>query len=448
MLPRHLQSLVVRNSISRRISASSSFRIPPPTRPSRQIHSSAPRHNEIPKSPFQTFVEVLRDELKKSRELQENVKQLQGDVDRFQDSEAMKKARAAYERARLTSSIKENPRLRAAAEELKKTGVKVSDAVGEALKSMEESEVMRAISKASAALSSTIEKSTEPIRKTAAYKSLAETVIDALDDSGSAKHAGFEDRDARRQRRQRRLEKAGLNRVASGRVAADPEAGSAVVLHASSPSQEKWETMKQTNPFFRTLTSFKTAYDESENPIVSSMRGITDTVAGWFEENETAQVIRLMKALDPAFTQDAFERELREYIVPEVVDAYLSADQESLRAWCGEGTYNVLWATMEQFLRQGLVSESRVLDIRQVDITAGKMTEEGVPVFVIQFNTQEILVFKNAKSGEVVVGKEDRVEQCIYVAVVTRLEEDLGNELTGGWKVIRDDEEEFKGVSM
>jgi hypothetical protein len=44
---------------------------------------------------------VLRDELRKNRELQDNVKQLQGDVDKLQDSEAMKKARAAYERARV-----------------------------------------------------------------------------------------------------------------------------------------------------------------------------------------------------------------------------------------------------------------------------------------------------------------------------------------------------------
>ncbi|KAH8996188.1 hypothetical protein EDB86DRAFT_3077333 [Lactarius hatsudake] len=87
------------------------------------FHSSSRRSDELPKSPFQTFVDVLRDELRKNRELQENVKQLQGDVENFQDSEAMRKARAAYERARLTSSIKENPRLRAAAEELKKRGV-------------------------------------------------------------------------------------------------------------------------------------------------------------------------------------------------------------------------------------------------------------------------------------------------------------------------------------
>ena len=45
----------------------------------------------------------------------------------------------------LTSSIKENPRLRAAADELRKTGVKVGDAVAEALKTMEESDVMRAV---------------------------------------------------------------------------------------------------------------------------------------------------------------------------------------------------------------------------------------------------------------------------------------------------------------
>lgn len=88
MFPRHLQSLVARNAISR-----GAYR--------RLLHSSSPRYNELPKSPFQTFVDVLRDELKKNRELQDNVKQLQGDVDKLQDSEAMKRAKAAYERARV-----------------------------------------------------------------------------------------------------------------------------------------------------------------------------------------------------------------------------------------------------------------------------------------------------------------------------------------------------------
>lgn len=91
---------------------------------------------------------------------------------------------------------------------------------------------------------------------------------------------------------------------------------------------------------------------------------------------------------------------------------------------------------MEQYLRQGLVSDSKVLDIRQVDVSSGKILDNNVPVFVITFATQEVLMFKNAKTGEVAVGAENRVEQCMYAAVITKIEEDIDDELTGGWKVI------------
>ena len=66
----------------------------------------------------------------------------------------------------------------------------------------------------------------------------------------------------------------------------------------------------------------------------------------------------------------------------------------------------------------------------------GKILEDEIPVYVVTFATQEILLFRNAKSGEVVVGAENRVEQCHYAAVITRIEEELDNELTGGWKVV------------
>jgi len=63
---------------------------------------------------------------------------------------------------------------------------------------------------------------------------------------------------------------------------------------------------------------------------------VATKVGGLFEENETAQVIRAMKEIDPDFKLERWTGELREYIVPEIVDAYLSADRESLRQWCGE----------------------------------------------------------------------------------------------------------------
>lgn len=66
----------------------------------------------------------------------------------------------------------------------------------------------------------------------------------------------------------------------------------------------------------------------------------------------------------------------------------------------------------------------------------GKILENEIPVYVVTFATQEMLLFRNAKTREIVVGAENRVEQCHYAAVVTRVEEELDNELTGGWKVI------------
>lgn len=112
MLPRHLQGLIIRSAIRSRTITSqranfiypASFRIVAFPQYASGFHSSTRRRNELPKSPFQRFVEVLREELQKDRELQENVKQLQGDVDKLQDAETLKKARVAYERARVRTT--------------------------------------------------------------------------------------------------------------------------------------------------------------------------------------------------------------------------------------------------------------------------------------------------------------------------------------------------------
>jgi import inner membrane translocase subunit TIM44 len=107
-------------------------------------------------------------------------------------------------------------------------------------------------------------------------------------------------------------------------------------VHTPSAREQAWTRLKETNPVFLKLGELRTAYDESENPVVSGLRTVTSTVGGWFAETERAQVVRTFRAMDPTFTMEVFERELREYIVPEVVDAYLTADGESLQKWCSE----------------------------------------------------------------------------------------------------------------
>ncbi|KAK4698770.1 hypothetical protein P7C70_g7499, partial [Phenoliferia sp. Uapishka_3] len=406
-----------------------------------------PQDTTVPgRSPFQAFVDVLKDEVRKNREWQDSVKQLQGEASKVQDSEAMRKAKEVYEKARLTASIKENPRLRAAAEELRKAGSSVNDAVNHAVQSMEENPLIRgsreALYKAGAAVGSAALTASEPLRKTEAYKAVASEITEAIDDAANnVQHGGYVEREDRRRRREARLAKAGKSVAGLAarklKVAEDPLAGGAVQLHATANEVKTSRFASITpEPVKELLSSLGAAYQESENPFVSTARSVTSTIGRFFDETETAKVTRLIKEMDPAFNAESFLKDLREYIVPELVDAYVNTDQATLKVWTSEGTYNVLMATLQPFMSPTLLSESRVLDIRNLDIMKAKILENELPVFVVAWRTQEILAYRDVKTGEITVGSEDKIEQVGYVAVMTRIEEEVESPVTGGWKVI------------
>ena len=69
-------------------------------------------------------------------------------------------------------------------------------------------------------------------------------------------------------------------------------------------------------------------------------------------------------------------------------------------------------------------------------ITGAKILENDIPVLIVTCTTQEVLIFRDPKTQEIIVGQEDRVEQCTYGAVITRIPEEMDNELTGGWKIV------------
>ena len=66
-------------------------------------------------------------------------------------------------------------------------------------------------------------------------------------------------------------------------------------------------------------------------------------VVSWFNKNKTACILWTIKILDPSFLKEAFDCKLWEYIVPEVVDAYLSADNKALKLWCSEAVCLLLY---------------------------------------------------------------------------------------------------------
>lgn len=55
---------------------------------------------------------------------------------------------------------------------------------------------------------------------------------------------------------------------------------------------------------------------------------------------------------------------------------------------------------------------------------------------MISWRTQEILAYRDLATNEITQGSLDKIEQVGYVAVVTRVEEELEDKVTGGWKII------------
>lgn len=187
----------------------------------------------------------------------------------------------------------------------------------------------------------------------------------------------------------------------------------------------------------QSLFSLKSAYNESENPLVSTARSISDRVAGFFAENETARVIKKFREMDPTFQIEPFLREMREYILPEVLDAYVKGEVETLKLWLSSAQLQVYAALNREYTAAGLKSDGRILDIRHVDILSARLLEPGdTPVFIVTCRTQEVHVYRNAKTDQLAAGMEDKVQLVTYAIGVTRVPEDVNNPETRGWRLI------------
>jgi import inner membrane translocase subunit TIM44 len=116
--------------------------------------------------------------------------------------------------------IQNNPRIQAAAADLRRRGISVSEAIG---KSLEDSGVLDAIRSSYGWAADTATRATQPVRDTAVYKALAASIEETFDDQTGmgSRYGGYEEKEERRRRREARARKAG--KVATKRVKENPE---------------------------------------------------------------------------------------------------------------------------------------------------------------------------------------------------------------------------------
>src|SRR5262245_48788867 len=117
-------------------------------------------------------------------------------------------------------------------------------------------------------------------------------------------------------------------------------AGESMVLHKDAAWKESWNKFKDTSPVMQKVFDMKKNYEESDNVFVAWARVVTDKISDvWtsmLDETENAQAVRAMQMIDRRFKMDRFMKECREFIIPEVMEAYLNGDSDTLKEWCSE----------------------------------------------------------------------------------------------------------------
>lgn len=372
------------------------------------------------KTPWQVFTETLNAEFKASKEWEESTKQLSGQITDFTQNPNVQAAKSAYSKA-----------AEAASSTTGKVFIGTAGAIGKGAAWTWQTPVVKGIRSGAGAVGSGIEKATRPVRETEAFKNVKEVI----DDGASQRYGGWTEKEERR--RSREAWEAKMGRKTQEVMQEDPDAGTNVTLHKDAAWKESWKNFRDNSPVMQRFFGLGATYRESENPLISTARSVSDRIAGFFAENETARVIKKFREMDPSFQLEPFLTEMRQYILPDVLEAYVKGDLETLKLWLSAAQFQVYQALMQQYTTAGLKSDGKILDIRNVDILNARILEPGdIPVFVIMCRTQEVHVYRNAKSGELAAGMEDKVQQVTYAIGVTRLPEDVANPDTRGWKLI------------
>ncbi|ORX60687.1 TIM44 subunit of mitochondria import inner membrane translocase [Hesseltinella vesiculosa] len=387
-------------------------------------------------SPVKVFIKTIKEQLQKNKEMQDGVKTLQDESGRLADSEALKKAKEMFAKAK-AQQTEGQKRLKEATEKFSETAGRVGAQVNEQWKKAADTEFVKETSENIKKAAESINKQAEPLKNSEVAGKISESFRTVVKDE-SGRYTGFVDKETRRKMREQAQQ--GEAAAGSKRVQENPEAGANIVIHKDSKWKESWNKFKEDSPIMQGIFRARRNYEESDNIFVSYTRAFTDrvseTVGSIFEESDQAQAIRVFQTIDPTFNMEKFMKEARSYIIPELMEAYLKGDVETLKLWCSEATYNVLTAVIQAQMQQGLISDCKIQDLRDVDLVAAKILENDVPVLVLSFRTQEIILFRNAKSGEVAYGKEDHIEQVTYACVLTKEPEDLQNPVTAGWRII------------
>lgn len=209
-----------------------------------------------------------------------------------------------------------------------------------------------------------------------------------------------------------------------------------VVLHKDSKWYQQWKDFKDNNVVFNRFFEMKMKYDESDNALVRASRAVTDKVTGFlgglFSKTEMSEVLTEIVKADPTFDKDSFLKQCEKDIIPNILEAMIRGELDVLKDWCYEATYSQLAHPIQQARALGLLFQSKILDIDNIDLAMGKMMDQG-PVLIITFQAQVVMVIRGPK-GDIVEGDPEKVMRMMYVWALCRDQEELNP--NAAWRLL------------
>ncbi|XP_076847783.1 mitochondrial import inner membrane translocase subunit TIM44 [Brachyhypopomus gauderio] len=378
------------------------------------------------------FLDNLKQELSKNKEMKENIKKFREEAKRLEESEALKQARRKYktiesETVKTSEVLKKklgtlSETVKEGLEEVGRTdiGKKIKEGVEEAAKTAKQS-------------AESVSKSGEKLGKTGAFRAISQGMESVKKEIGDIGHSGAYRPPTRLRKRSEFSSKASGT---DNKVFDANEEAMGVVLHKDSKWYQQWKDFKDNNVVFNRFFEMKMKYDESDNAFIRASRAVTDKmtdlIGGLFSKTEMSEVLTEILKVDPSFDKDSFLKQCEKDIIPNILEAMIQGDLEVLKDWCYEATYSQLAHPIQQAKAIGLQFHSKILDIDNIDLAMGKMMEQG-PVLIITFQAQLVMVIRNPK-GEVVEGDPEKVLRMMYVWALCRDQEEFNS--YAAWRLL------------
>ncbi|XP_076063042.1 mitochondrial import inner membrane translocase subunit TIM44 [Oratosquilla oratoria] len=370
------------------------------------------------------IIDNLREEMARNQKMKESLKEFRKDMESLEKSEALQKAREKY-RSVEEETAEGSKKVQQQLESLKK---KVEETVEEAQKAeilQKASKITEEASKQAQKVSETLSQKGEKIAQTQTFKTISSTakaVREEIDQStfGGAGARVYMAPTTLRKRVER-------DPVAEARIIKANTDATGVVLHKDSKFAQSWQNFRDTNPYVNRVLEWKTKLDESDNAVVRASLLLRDKMSelfgGVFQRTELSEALTEICKMDPDFNKDRFLLQCEYDMIPNLLEAMIRPDLEILKDWCYERAFGILSQPVKQAQQLGLLFDSKILDVDNVDLLMGKVMDEG-PVLAVSFQSQQILCLRNTK-GEVVEGDPSKVLRVQYVWVLCRDQTEL-----------------------